>query len=116
MLFLQSIRERQMRPKLQNEKNFYNSKKLDQIASFQLKQFNDIWKQVQVHVPYYRDLVEEKLPNQFENFTQFVELPIITRDLASEHINEFTNKERSPDSWGTTGGSTGNPLQFPKWK
>jgi len=117
MFFLQNVRERQMRPQLLKEKNFYSSKKTDEIVAFQLEQFNEIWSKIQVHVSYYRDLVEQKkAPKQFDNFLQFEELPVITRDLASEYMDEFTNKEKKPDSWGTTGGSTGNPLKFPQWK
>lgn len=117
MFFLQNIRERKIRPKLLNEKKFYNSKHKNEIMNYQLNKFNELWESIQLHVNFYRKLVEQKqLPKQFDNFKHFEELPIITRDYASESMINFINNERKPDSWGTTGGSTGNPLQFPIWK
>src|SRR5699024_7293619 len=40
---------------------------------------------------------------------------IVTRDFVNEHMKDFTNTKKEHDSIGTTGGSTGTPLKFPKW-
>src|SRR5690625_8034021 len=113
MFFLQNIRERKIRPKLLNEKKFYNSKHKNEIMNYQLNKFNELWESIQLHVNFYRKLVEQKqLPKQFDNFKHCEEVPIITRDYASESMVNFINNEIKPDSWGTTGRSTENSLQF----
>lgn len=116
MFFIQSFRERKMRPFVDKEKEFYHSKTEDEIASFQLKQFNKQWQAIRQYVPFYKDLVgDERLPTTFQSYDQFKELPIVTRDFVSGKMDLFTSSEREPDKWGSTGGSTGNPLQFPQW-
>src|SRR5690606_27708198 len=45
----------------------------------------------------------------------FVKLPIISRNMATQNINSYTDSSLKPSGYGTTGGSTGNPLRFPKW-
>jgi len=116
MFLLQNMRERKIRPFVKKEKDFYQSKEINDIAAFQLEQFNTIWKDIQQYVPYYKDLVHNKgISKVFSNYEQFSELPIVTRDFVSQKIESFINSEREPDKWGTTGGSTGNPLQFPQW-
>lgn len=116
MFLLQKIRERKMRPFVDKEKEFYQSKAEDEIADFQLQQFNKQWRAIQEHVPFYRELVEDKgLPTIISSYDQFTELPIVTRDFVNGKIESFISSEREPDKWGSTGGSTGNPLQFPQW-
>jgi len=117
MFFIQNLRERKMRPFVDKEKKFYQSTAASKIATFQLEQFNNIWQDIQQHVPYYKNLVQEnKLPTTFQSYEQFKEIPIVTRDFVSEKMDMFINSVKEPDKWGSTGGSTGNPLKFPQWR
>ena len=116
MFLLPQIRERKMNPYLQEEMKFYQNTQKNNIQNYQLQQFNKLWEDIQEYVVFYRNLVDKKeVPKQFETFDQFTELPIVTRDFVNKHIAVFTNTMKEADSWGTTGGSTGNPLKFPKW-
>src|SRR5690625_5000416 len=116
MFLLPQIRERKMSPYLQEEMKFYQNTQKNNIENYQLQQFNKLWEDIQEHVEFYRHLVDKKeVPKQFETFDQFTELPIVTRNFVNKHIADFTNTMKEADSWGTTGGSTGNPLKFPKW-
>lgn len=117
MFLLPQVREKKMNPFLKREKEFYSRVNTNDIEKYQLEQFNKQWKDIQLHVEFYKKrVVQNILPKQFETFDQFKELPIVTRDYVNENMKNFTNTKHEPDSWGTTGGSTGNPLKFPKWK
>lgn len=117
MFFLPQLRERKIKPYLEKEKTFYQNMTIDQVESYQLHKFNQEWERIQVHVEFYKNLVIKKeAPRTFDSFKQLKELPIITRDFVSKNIHLFTNTSKEADSWGTTGGSTGNPLTFPKWQ
>lgn len=116
MFLIRKIREKRMEPLLKKEKEFYDNFKVDAIESYQLKEFNRQWMDIQKNVPYYNKLVTlGELPKQFQSIQEFRRLPIVTRDFVNEHMQDFTNGLYPPDSMGTTGGSTGNPLKFPKW-
>lgn len=117
MFFIPTLREKIMNPKVMNEYNFYNKYSKEEIEVYQLQQFNKKWKSISQHVPFYKRLVEQnELPTYFSTIDEFYQLPIVNRERISSDIYSFTNQEKKADSWGTTGGSTGNPLQFPKWK
>lgn len=116
MFFLPKIRKKIMDPKLRKEQRIYSKTPINEIENYQLQEFNNQWSSIQENVPFYKELVKEKkVPTKFENFEQLRSLPIVEREDISSNINLFTNTEKQPDTWGTTGGSTGNPLQFPKW-
>lgn len=116
MFFLPRIREKKMEPYLKKEQQFYTEIPVDQIEKYQLRKFNKQWKTIQKSVPFYKELVESsQLPKQFNSLDEFRNIPIVEREEISSNIDSFTNSDKEFDSWGTTGGSTGNPLQFPKW-
>lgn len=116
MLILPYIREKKMRPKVYDEVNFYSSRKND-ISGYQLDKFNQLWQSLQKKVPYYEKLISKNvIPRTINNWEDFKELPIIDRSYVKEHVEEFTDKTIKPDSWVTTGGSTGTPLKYPSLK
>lgn len=117
MFFLPKFREQKMKPMLIDEINFYTNIDNNNIAEYQLKKFNKLWKNIQVNVPYYKNKVDNnELQPYFNNLSELSNLPVLDREFVTKHMHELTNDSREPDTWGTTGGSTGNPLQFPKWK
>ncbi|MEI3606612.1 hypothetical protein SPD48_12975 [Pseudogracilibacillus sp. SE30717A] len=117
MSLLPYLREKNIRPKVRKEQEFYNNMEVGKITNYQINVFNQIWETIQTHVPYYNDLVNKrKVPKIITNFEEFKKLPTIDRSFANQHIKELIDRSKKPDSWGTTGGSTGNPLQYPSWK
>lgn len=117
MSILSGIREKKMRPKLNEEINFYNSTEISKISNYQISKFNKLWQNIQVNVPFYKSLVSQKVvPKDILSFDDFKMFPIIDRSYVQENINKFTNSIKKPDTWVTTGGSTGTPLNYPSWK
>ena len=117
MLFLPYMREKMMKPKVDDNIKFYQSIEKNKISEYQMTQFNKIWQVIQRNVPFYKDLIEKKeVPSTITNWVDFNQLPIVDRSYAKEHIEEFADKTREPDAWVSTGGSTGTPLKYPSWK
>lgn len=116
MFFLSNIRERKIKPKVKAQKNFYSEKSNYNKAEYQLKMFNKQWKQIYKNVPYYKKLVKEKkIAKNIKTWEDFLMLPIGDRSYIRENVEQFSNMSKKPDQWISTGGSTGTPLNFPKW-
>lgn len=114
---LSYIRERNIKSKVIEEKNFYNSIRHEEILNYQLTKFNELWHGIQVNVPYYRKLVlNGEVPSNIKSWDDFNRLPILDRTFSKQHIDLLSDKSKSPDAWVTTGGSTGTPLKYPSWK
>lgn len=115
-VFFALYEREKMRPKVKNEKNLYNKLDVNNISEYQLEKFNDLWQNIQSNAVYYNSLVKNNtVPKNINSFKDFQTLPIINRSFANQYMDNLINKSKTPDSWGTTGGSTGNPLQFPSW-
>ncbi|MFD1334545.1 hypothetical protein ACFQ4N_02985 [Oceanobacillus iheyensis] len=105
-----------MRPKVNKEKDLYNNMDVNNISEYQLRKFNNLWQNIQSNVTYYNNLVKDNtVPKNINSFEDFITLPITERSFANKYMRDLTDKSKAPDTWGTTGGSTGNPLQFPSW-
>lgn len=116
MFFLPYIRRKKMQPKLNKKTSFYTVNEDKNVSNYQISKFNQIWAEVQKEVPFFNQLIlENKAPKIIDTWEQFQQLPIMDRAYARENIKEFTNISRQPDSWVTTGGSTGTPLKYPSW-
>lgn len=111
------LREKNMRPKVIQKINFYNSIDEDEIYKYQLHKFNQLWQNIQQNVLYYKDLVhKKKVPKEIKSWDDFTKLPVLDRAYVKRHIDKLTDKTKKPDLWITTGGSTGTPLKYPSWK
>ncbi|MFD1064408.1 hypothetical protein [Oceanobacillus locisalsi] len=117
MFLFPYLREKSMQPKLNKEIDFYRNQSVDTISNYQLTKFNELWQGIQNNVPYFKRLVESNdLPRQIKGWTDFQKIPINSRSYLKENVNDFSDYSREPDFWISTGGSTGNPLNFPSWK
>ncbi|GAA0343324.1 phenylacetate--CoA ligase family protein [Oceanobacillus oncorhynchi subsp. oncorhynchi] len=117
MFLFPYLREKSMQPELNKEIDFYKNLSVEDISNYQLMNFNELWQGIQKNVPFYKNLVESnELPKQIKEWTDFQKLPINPRSYVKEKVNDFSDHSREPDSWISTGGSTGNPLNFPSWK
>lgn len=116
MMVFPLIREQLIRPKLNKEKNFYSQSKTEDIVKIQLNKFDKIWKYNQKYIPFFKKLVEEKkVPKKIKTIEDFKLLPIIGREKVTEDVDNFITSKGDVDTWVSTGGSTGNPLKFPRW-
>jgi phenylacetate-CoA ligase len=70
------------------------------------------------HIRYYRELFESlgAAPGDFRDFADFARLPLLTKEIVRERIDDFVPDGVVDRRWLSekTGGSTGEPLRF--WK
>lgn len=85
----------------------------DQIEEFQLERLNLIWKTATTHVPYYRQMCQDKrLPRHFSTLAEYALLvPILSKEKIKENPEHFLSENRSPGKWRFTSGSTGVPMR-----
>ncbi len=90
----------------------------NEIRAWQLARFNELWQSLRSKVPYFQSLgCGRNLPSRFTTWQEFREtMPVMDRKTVQREREALMNKERAPDFWGSTGGSTAEPLQFPVWK
>lgn len=116
MFLFPYLRDKKIKPLLSTEKKLYNGKNNQKISKYQLNKFNKLWKEIQKNVPYYNKLVKtSELPKKIKKWEDFMELPIGDRSFMRENVKEFSDTKKKPDRWINTGGSTGTPLNYPKW-
>ena len=88
----------------------FNTEKL------QLEELQAIWTDCVADVPYYRNLVASgEAPKQIISWNDFLAMPELTRSKFQKHAKEFIRLSGPPDSYLTTGGSTGVPIRFGVW-
>ncbi len=88
-----------------------------EIEEIQLQRLQEVWKDCVVDVPYYRDLVKNKMaPSQILSWEDFQKIPELTRNILQERPHDFVRISSSPDLMRMTGGSTGTPVRFGVWK
>jgi len=68
------------------------------------------------NVPYYRNLFKELklLPKDIHTIEDLQKLPVLTKDIIKQHLEEFKPANLSSISYyvNSTGGSTGTPFQY----
>ena len=101
----------------EQDKFYHNQWTSEEIKSWQLKQFNRQWLAIRRDVPYFQHVTaQNRLPVRFSTWQEFREqVPLMDRRTIQSRRNEFVNKERAPDLWRSTGGSTAEPMQIPAW-
>ncbi|MCW9680016.1 hypothetical protein FJR41_004170 [Dolichospermum planctonicum UHCC 0167] len=87
------------------------------ISSIQLHKFQSIWEDCISDVPYYRELVEKgKAPGKISSWEDFYAIPVLDRITIQNNPEKFHRLSTSPDSYISTTGSTGQPVQLGIWK
>lgn len=112
------LRQQRMWPEMLRRQDLYASSiTAKERKAWQLDQFNRQWQRITATVPYYVAMKEERgLPEAFRSWEEFVEcVPVTTRAVVHAHGGEMTSKERPPQWWRITGGSTGEPTHLPAW-
>jgi phenylacetate-CoA ligase len=69
------------------------------------------------NVPYYHELFQNSgfNPDEFAQFEEIKQIPFLTRDILRNNSERLISAKRVPKGsyYATTGGTTGDPLQFP---
>jgi len=82
-------------------------------AGDQLRKAARIWEDAIRDVPYYRNLVSNRLaPQKIYSWDDFKEIPELTRSIVQRNRKDFVRLGSKPLLIRMTGGSTGHPMQF----
>ncbi len=85
--------------------------------SRQLLLFRDIWADCVNDVIYYKRLVSEgNAPKTINSWDDFRQIPKLERRILQDSPQEFRRISGAPDSYLSTGGSTGQPIRFGQWR
>ena len=88
----------------------------DEIKEYQFNQLKEILIYSYKNVPYYQKLFNEISfnPFNFSDFKQIETIPFLTRELVKENFDELKSTAKIKNGYyqGSTGGSSGLPLEF----
>ena len=84
--------------------------------SYQINQFNIIWKVAQENVPFYKEWrARYALPEKINDLSELSNWPVLTKaDLRNPEAFKRTDVPE-PSGRIVTGGSTGEPVRLPSW-
>jgi phenylacetate-coenzyme A ligase PaaK-like adenylate-forming protein len=83
----------------------------------QLEKIQGIWRDCLEDVPYYRNLVAQgRAPQEICSWEDFKQIPILDRITLKENVKAFRRISGPPDTFVSTAGSTGQPLQLGQWR
>jgi phenylacetate-CoA ligase len=88
---------------------------LDELKAWQFMRIKALLKYAYEHVPYYRELYQRMRirPEDIRDFEDFQNLPFITKEDINNNLDLFVSpKLRTVALPNSTGGSTGQPMQF----
>ncbi|TVT56148.1 MAG: phenylacetate--CoA ligase family protein [Sedimenticola thiotaurini] len=86
----------------------------EKINHFQLTRLKKLITHVYQHVPYYRDVMDERQlkPTDIATLEDLQRLPFLTKPLIKQHTDELRSDTNPQLQRFNTGGSTGEPLIF----
>ncbi|WP_335341568.1 phenylacetate--CoA ligase family protein [Sedimenticola selenatireducens] len=86
----------------------------EQINNFQLARLKKLMTHVYQHVPYYRNVMDERQlkPTDISTLEDLQRLPFLTKPLIKQHTDELKSDTHPQLQRFNTGGSTGEPLIF----
>lgn len=85
-----------------------------QLRDLQLERLQALLKNVYAHVPYYRDVMDERgiNPNAVSSLEELQRFPFLTKDVIRANTDRIKADDATDLSRFNTGGSTGEPLIF----
>jgi phenylacetate-CoA ligase len=93
-----------------------NRYKSDSIELFQNVQLTNLIKQANLNSKYYQKIFSETgvINNNSINLSNFNKIPILTKNIIRENIEEIYSKDYTTRKWyyNSSGGSTGEPLRL----
>lgn len=116
LLKLLSAKTRQRRHSLaeQARSDLERTTALDEL---QLSKLNYLWSEAISQAPYYRELVQNGVPKEFESLDTFAaSVPVFGKKQLQVHgVDAFKPLREGAYSWSSTGGSTAEPVKFPRF-
>jgi phenylacetate-CoA ligase len=115
---LRHLRASRAGQRVAQQRSFYaRGADLSTTLAWQLDRFNEQWTALRIHVPYFRDLQNERcLPERFASWQEFSALlPATSRADIRAAGGMIYDTRQGPRRWRSTGGSTGEPLRVPVW-
>jgi phenylacetate-coenzyme A ligase PaaK-like adenylate-forming protein len=110
-------KNRQDLQKAQEYSDRLNNINSSEISSIQLKKFQEIWQDCISDIPYYQQLVTQgKAPKEVHSWEDFYNIPILDRITIQKNLKQFHRLSSPPDSYISTTGSSGQPVQLGIWK
>lgn len=92
---------------------------IHEAQGWQLERLNEVWGKARQRIPFYRQLSQTlSLPDRFDSLEQFSALvPALTKeDLQRNGPSCFDPGNQESLLWASTGGSTGEPVRFPRYR
>ena len=119
MFLSAKLRAWSLRDEIQKRQSLYRAQlNCTERLTWQLARFNECWREIRVHVPYYRRLAAEgSLKQEFTDWAQLARaLPPIDKGAVRAHGRALQSTARQPDFHRITGGSTAVPVRIPSWR
>ena len=86
----------------------------DQIESFQVQRFNEVWSRCLASVPFYQSWQRQyNLPRTIARVADLRDFPPLTKEILLERSAEIFRGGTITDAY-TSGGSTGQPTRYPR--
>jgi len=86
----------------------------EKLEEYQMQQLKKLLNHAYENVPYYRRVFDERglKPKNIQDFNDFKKLPLLTRDIVRENLNDLIAKNipKQNMNYVTTGGTSGKPL------
>lgn len=95
-----------------NVSYFYNE---DMAKEHQFKLLKDLIGEVKEGSPYYKEILKDIDPNDFNTITQkdlLKKIPFLSKDNLKDNLQEIFNTKRKKDKAGFTSGTSGTPLNY----
>lgn len=88
----------------------------EELYDYQSKRLQQLVCHCYAHVPYYRNLLDSlsMRPEDIQSREDLIRIPILTKEQIREHYAELISTDYNERRYihGSTGGSTGTPMQF----
>lgn len=88
----------------------------EKLEEYQMRQLKKLLNHAYQNVPYYQRVFDERglKPEDIQDFDDFRRLPILTKDIVRENLNDLVAKNipKRNMNYVTTGGTSGKPLGF----
>ncbi len=84
--------------------------KYEHLQEIQLQKLISQLRFVKDNIPYYSKVLKHVDPSSFKSFEDLQKIPILTKDILKQNIDNLSYRNLKGSLKKTTGGSTGNPV------
>ena len=100
------------------DSKFYSKIDIEEIAEYQLKMVNKIWKYSIENILYYKKIYASGcVPSNFRTIKEYSNtVPFLDKTIIKNNQQQICDNKQKHDFMRITSGSTGKPIQMPAWK